>query len=150
VSDLKLFEGNESGIQSVAMAYNMPVYLLGLKDSTFTNLETAGKSLYSNTVIPCVDNFCQSLSGYFGLDGGVSLKAFYDHLEIFQKSKKDEADALQSMSSALDIPLKSGTITKTEFRLLWSKFMPKGYPFDPNKIAGNDYYVPKETNIGGK
>ena len=130
VSDLKLFEGNEAAIAQISMSMNVPLYLLGFKDSTFTNLEAAGKSCYTSGVIPAVNNICQNLTDYFGCDG-YSLKAFFDHLEIFQKSKKDEADALNAMTTALDKPYKARVIGTSEYRSLMANFMPIGVQFDP-------------------
>lgn len=138
VGDLQLFQGNDAHVQQVAMAYNMPVYLLGLKDSTFTNLEAAGKACYTSAVIPLVDNICSNLTGWF-LDGGIQLKAYFDHLEIFQKSKKDEADALGSLTSALDRAFTKRIIGMQEYRDMMAAFMPNGVPFDPTNMPADLY-----------
>lgn len=145
ITDLRLFEGNESAISQIAMAFNMPVYLLGLKDSTFTNLEAAGKSLYQSAVIPCVENICLNLNQWFKMEA-VTLKVFYDHLEVFQKSKKDEADALNSLTSALDKPYKSRVIGTGEYRQMMANFMPAGVPFNPDKTP-SDLYEGQPTQV---
>jgi hypothetical protein len=133
IADLKLFEGNEAGIAQISMSMNVPLFLLGFKDSTFTNLEAAGKSCYTSGVIPAVNNVCQNLTTFFKCEG-FSLKSFWDHLEIFQKSKKDEADALNAMTTALDKPYKSQVIGTQEYRNLIAGFMPVGAQFDPEAM----------------
>ena len=136
VGELKLFEGNEAGIAQLSMSLNVPLFLLGFKDSTFTNLEAAGKACYTSGVIPAVENICISLGQFFEL-GDIKLRAYFDHLEIFQKSKRDEADALRFMCMGLDIPFKSGVITREEYRHLMSNFMPTGTMFDPVNQEGD-------------
>jgi phage portal protein BeeE len=147
VGDLQLFQGNDQAIIQIAMAYNMPMYLLGLKDSTFTNLAEAGKSVYSNAVIPCVNNIAHSLTTFFKLQG-VELKCYFDHLDVFQKSKKDEADALNSLTTALDKPYKSQVIGRQEYRQMMANFMPMGVPFNPDETPEDVYEgTPTQTIV---
>lgn len=136
--DLRLFEGNEAAIGQVAMNFNVPVYLLGLKDSTFTNLETAGKHCYQSAVIPCVENLVTNINDWFGMET-VTLTVYFDHLEVFQKAKKDEADALASLTSALDRPFKARVIGVSEYRNMMANFMPSGTPFDPEAMPEDLY-----------
>jgi hypothetical protein len=139
VGDLKLFEGNESAIVEIAMAYSFPMYLLGLKDSTFTNLNEAGKAVYSNAVIPSVENTAQTITRAFLQGTGIKLQVFFDHLEVFQKSKGDEATALKTFVEALHILFLDKNVTKEEVRTLVSEFMPVDSAFDPENINGTTY-----------
>jgi len=127
VNDLQLFTGQEAGISQLSMSFNVPQFLLGFKDATFTNLKEARKEAYTSAVIPCVNNICFALSDYYG----ENLTAWFDHLEIFQAAKKEEADALNAMVTALDKPYKSKIIGRQEYRSLIAGFMPAGTEFDP-------------------
>lgn len=140
VTDLKLFEGNDAGVVQVAMAYDFPTQLLGMKDSTFTNLYEAGKHAYSVCTIPTVENVCNNLVQFFMPDSGLTLKAYFDHLDIFQKSKKDEADAMAAMVGALTGMYEKKVITMEEYRAMIQSFIPTGVPFDAVKPAGSTYY----------
>jgi hypothetical protein len=137
-TELKLFEGNESGIVAVAMAMNVSTSIIGIKDVKYDNQSAAEKSAYTSAVIPCVNNILQNLTSFFKCEG-FSLRSFWDHLEVFQKAKKDEADALNAMTSALDKPYKARVIGMKEYRTLMANFMPVGSEFNPDSIPSDLY-----------
>jgi hypothetical protein len=140
--ELMLFEEVADDAQVIADAFNVSIFLLPWADqTTYTNLEKAEKKLYTNVTIPDANDLAQVLSSAFGLiDEGSFLKVYFDHLEVFQKNKKEEADALSSLTSALDKPYGKKVISKLEYRILLSNFMPQGAVFDPEKINGDEFY----------
>lgn len=146
--DLMLFEeGKDTGVM-VYDAYGLSVFLSPWADQTsYTNLEKAEKKAYTGTIIPDAEGLSDVLSTAFRLDReGLELNVYFDHLEIFQKSKKDEAEALNSLTSALDKPYKVKVITKQEYRTMLSNFMPQGTEFDPENAEG-EYYDGTPTQI---
>jgi hypothetical protein len=148
--DLMLFEeGKDDGLM-IYDAFGLSVFLSPWADQTsYTNLEKAEKKAYTGTIIPDGEGLAALLTESFKLsDSGLTFKVYFDHLEIFQKSKKDEADALNSFTTAIDRPYKSKVITKEEYRSLISNFMPQGAEFDPENTTG-EYFdgSPTQTII---
>lgn len=148
--ELMLFEEVKDDGLMVYDAYGLSVFLSPWADQTsYTNLDKAEKKAYTGTIIPDAESLATLLTEKFKLSAsGHVFKVYYDHLEIFQKSKKDEADALNSLTSALDKPYKVKVITKQEYRTLISNFMPQGAEFDPDNAAG-EYFdgSPTQTII---
>lgn len=148
--DLMLFEEVKDDGLMIYDAYGLSVFLSPWADQTsYTNLDKAEKKAYTGTIIPDAESLATLLTEKFKLSQyGHVFKVYYDHLEIFQKSKKDEADALNLLTSALDKPYKVKVITKQEYRVLMSGFMPQGAEFDPDKAEG-EYFdgSPTQTII---
>ena len=145
--DLMLFEEIKDDALMIYDKLGVPVFLTPYAEqTTYTNLPAAEKRFYTDTVIPGINGLLESICNFFkSEDDGQFLKVYFDHLECFQKSKKEEADALRAMTDALNQPLQSRVITVEEYRAIMSNFMPSGSPFDAEKVNGKTY-VEKKTN----
>lgn len=131
--DLMLFEEIEDSVRQIADNYDYPMYLLGFKSgTTFSNVGEAKKSLYQDAIIPEAESWVSALTTFLGLPDGIYLKVFYDHLDILQRSKKDEAEALRTLTFALDLAYKSKVITREEYRLKLD--------YNPTNFLGNTFY----------
>ena len=115
--ELMLFEEIEDDVRQIADNYDYPMYLLGFKaGSTFSNVGEAKKSLYQDTIIPEADGWADTFTNFFELDKqGLRLSVFYDHLEVFQQSEKEKADALLSKVNANLPLLEKNIITLNQF-----------------------------------
>ena len=132
--DLMLFEEITDDTRQIADSYDYPMYLLGFKEgSTFSNVMEAKKTLYQDAIIPECDNFAQAIGSFFELPDGIRLKATFDHLEIFQRSRKDEAIVLTAICKAFDIAYQRKIITLEEWR---SKM-----EMDPVRFNGSTFYT---------
>lgn len=132
--DLMLFEEIMDDTRQIADCYDYPMYLLGFKEgSTFSNVMEAKKSLYQDAILPESETFSSALSTFFKLPDGIRLQATYDHLEIFQRSRKDEAIVLTAICKAFDIAYQRKIITLEEWR---SKM-----EMDPVKFNGETFYT---------
>lgn len=115
--ELMLFEEIEDSVRQIADNYDYPMFLLGFKNgTTFSNVGEAKKSLYQDAIIPEAEAWAEAMTTFFGLKNA-KLQVFFDHLDVLQKSRKEEADALKAMTDALDIQFKSRVITLEEYRL---------------------------------
>lgn len=115
--ELMLFEEIEDDVRQIADNYDYPMYLLGFKaGSTFSNVGEAKKSLYQDTIIPEADGWAEAFTAFFELEQyGLRLSVFYDHLEVFQQSEKEKADALLSKVNANLPLLEKNIITLNQF-----------------------------------
>lgn len=141
VKDLMILEGVESNSRHIANQFNYPFELLGYDSKAsmsnggeFTALE---KRHYVNQIIPDAEQMVETINAWWGLTASTGLiKVTFDHLEIFSKSKKEVAEAVNLMARGLDIPFSKGVITKEEYRTQLAEVM----NIDPININGNTYY----------
>lgn len=136
--DLMLFEEIEDDVRQIADNYDYPMYLLGFKaGSTFSNVGEAKKSLYQDTIIPEAEGWAEVLTSFFELEeSGLKLSVFYDHLDIFQESEKERAEAFKVKNEAFKIAYELGVVTKEEWRV--------GIDYDAEKFLGKTFH--NETN----
>lgn len=115
--DLMLFEEIEDDVRAISDAYDYPMFLLGFKDgTTFSNVGEAKKTLYQDAIIPESVGWAEAFSRYFELDKkGLRIEITFDHLEIFQQSDKDKADALKAKVDANLPLLQANLITLNQF-----------------------------------
>jgi phage portal protein BeeE len=115
--DLMLFEEIEDDVRQIADNFDYPMYLLGFKaGSTFSNVGEAKKSLYQDTIIPEAEGWAEVFTTFFELeDIGLRLSVYYDHLDVFQQSEKEKADALLSKVNANLPLLEKNLITLNQF-----------------------------------
>lgn len=95
--DLKILEslGVTRGV--IADAFNVPNQLLsGSNDRTYNNYQEAARSLWTNAIIPVLDNYLEKLSNFiipqFGEKG--YFKADYSGVEVLQKNKKELIESM--------------------------------------------------------
>jgi len=142
IKDLMLSEEIKEASLVVYEAFGIPKFLTPYGEGdTFNNQNTAEKSFYQRTVIPTIEEVAATLSAFFQLESqGLFLRVYFDHLEIFQKSKKEEAEGIGAYTTALDRPYLSGVITREEYRAILANAMPTGTPFDAETINGTTFY----------
>lgn len=137
--DLMLLEGIEAHSRIICNAYNYPFRLLeydsGSSLSNGGEVKEARKTLYVEQIIPDAETICSMITNWFGMKG-MRLAVYYDHLEIFQKSKEETARAIMSLTAGLDRALVRGVITKEEYRMQLSEIM----NIDPDNPYGKTYY----------
>jgi len=113
--DLLLFEEKDDDVASICEAYNYPAMLLGLKNSsTYNNVIEARKSLYQDAIIPDSENLMKWINENCDLEN-VGLKIYFDHLEVFQKSEKEKAEALKGLIDSYYTLYQQGNITRNEY-----------------------------------
>lgn len=79
-------------------------------NSTYENLKHGLVMTHNDTVVPYADGFTQSLTKFLGLKGG-RIVLDYSHLPYLQTDKKDDADALKTISDSLTVLVESGIVS---------------------------------------
>ena len=133
--ELMLFEEIEDDTRQIADAFDFPMHLLGFKKgTTYANVNEAKKSFYQDATIPEAENFANAFAQYFDLPDGLRLVPSYDHLEIFQKSRKDQAEVVRIICEGYKTAYEKGIVTLEEWRSAMN--------LDPNNFTGNTFYEP--------
>lgn len=145
--ELMLFEEIEDDVRQICDTYDYPMYLLGFKaGTTFSNMGEAKKSLYQDAIIPEAEGWAEAFNNYFELEAaGLEMKVFYDHLEIFQQSEKDKADALLAKVNANMPLLEKNIITLNQF-LTALDYEPRGPEGD--KLLSEIQSMPLAVKLG--
>lgn len=94
IAELQPFEETLADAAAIYGALNVPFELAPKKEqTTFSNLETAERSLYQNVIIPKANNIMQSLTNKLGFnEARLYLHASFDHVDALQENKKEKAE----------------------------------------------------------
>lgn len=122
VDDLKLFEGLEKNIQTLASVFDYPFPLLGIQNRSSLN-STTGKfsseekrMLYQDNIIPKANLYAQKFTAWLGLED-TRIICDFSEVEALQTAETEAADTLNKKSSALHTMYQDGAITLQEYRL---------------------------------
>ena len=92
--DLELYKEVREDVIAIANQYNFPVLLLNyMEGSTFSNMETAARQLYTDAIIPDAKHIAQEINRTVNAyDFNKEYYLSYDHVEALQTDKKVEAE----------------------------------------------------------
>lgn len=147
IKDLEPFEETKADAAAIYGVLGVPYELAPKSEGeSFSNQLTAEKSLYQNVVIPLVSSYCRSLTNSWGIGKwDYELIATWDHIEVLQDNKKDEAERRAKIVEYATKQYKDGAITYNE----WLKEM--GYPVrgsEFDKYINELESVPMAVKIG--
>lgn len=117
IQELQPFEETLADAVQIAGVYNIPAVLIPRKDqSTFSNQDTAEKSLYENVVIPEATSLCEALNQFLGLENdGMYLDVSFDHIPVLQPNARDKADTDKVVADTCKMNFLAGVITLNEW-----------------------------------
>nr|DAO86745.1 MAG TPA: portal protein [Caudoviricetes sp.] len=98
ISELQPFDETLEDAIKIASIYGIPAVLVPRKDqSTFSNQDTAEKSVYTSTIIPAAKRFCEELTLFLGLEQkGYYLDCDFSDVSCLQTGRK-EAETVKDM-----------------------------------------------------
>lgn len=115
---LQLFEETKYDQEKICDAYGVPFELFAnQKGVTYDNKKEAKKELYENTIIPEAAEWVDALNRYFETQNRSWEIVFsFDHLDVFQENKKDRAQALSMLVTALSKAYADGALSLEEYK----------------------------------
>lgn len=128
VKDLMLFEEIEADAIAIANAKGVPELLLKyyIKGGTFNNLDASEKRLYDSTIIPETNDFMVGLNHFLKTkEREIELIGSFDHLNILQVNKKDEAETNKVKQETALAAFQIGATTYNDY------LTAIGMPIDP-------------------
>ena len=98
ISELQPFDETLEDAIKIASVYDIPAVLVPRKDqATFSNQDTAEKSVYTSTIIPAAKRFCEELTLFLGLEQkGYYLDCNFSDVACLQTGRK-EAEGVKDM-----------------------------------------------------
>lgn len=91
ISDLQPFDETLEDAVKIASVFGIPAVLVPRKDqSTFSNQDSAEKSVYTSTIIPTAKRFCDGLTRFLELDKvGLYLDCDFSDVACLQSGRKE-------------------------------------------------------------
>ena len=112
ITDLGLTDVQKSCKKEIADVYQVPSVLLDVEGSTYANAKEAKTILYNDAIIPEATNIFSVLNKIYGFED-FKVMPYYDHLELFQESKREQAAGMTNLVNALNNAV-SGGLMSTE------------------------------------
>ena len=117
--ELMLMEEVEESSKNICAGLNFPPFILGLKDTTFSNMNEAKKSLYSEATIPDAENIYEHWNRFFKTkELGLFIDKDYAHVPALQEDKQATGQARKAINDALLIEFQNDIITRNRWREL--------------------------------
>lgn len=113
ISDLGLTDVQKACKKDIADVYQVPSVLLDVEGSTYANAKEAKLILYNDAIIPEANNIFNVLNRIYGFEE-FKVMPYYDHLELFQDAKREQAAGLTNLVTALNNAISGGLMTNEE------------------------------------
>lgn len=94
--DMDWTEGKSSSVKDICVGVGVDPIILGFEQATYENKNEALKSLYTNKVIPLVQELADILGPFLGLQDNEYFQIKYDHIPVLQEDMKNLSDKLTS------------------------------------------------------
>lgn len=122
ISDLGLTDIQNSCKKDIAYIYQIPSVMLDVAGSTFSNYAEAKKKFYTSDIQPAAGHIGEVLSQIYGFKG-FKLTPSFDHIDIFQDAKRQQAAGMTSLVTALISAKLNGLMTDDEARNELNKYL---------------------------
>lgn len=137
IEELQPFEETKADAQVVYAVLGVPdLFMPGGtgQASTRENMRTATRNFYQDTIIPCATRISSAIHRAIGMESSRFIYPDFSHVEALQANKKEEAQTLQTLTSAVLNQYKANLITKNRARILLHE----------EPVAGEDTYYRDE------
>lgn len=115
ITDLGASEIQTGCKKDIAYTYQVPGIMLDMADSKYANLSEAKLDFYTNDILPSSANIMNVMNRIYSNEQ-FKVQAFYDHLDVFQNAKRQQAQGMTALVSALNQAVQSGLMTIDEAR----------------------------------
>lgn len=118
ISELQPFDETLEDAIKIAGVYGIPAVLVPRKDqSTFSNQDTAEKSVYTSTIIPAAKRFCEGLTAFIGLDKkGLYLDCDFSDVACLQAGMKEGEEVKKLVNDRCLSQFNNGLISINDWR----------------------------------
>lgn len=122
ITDLGLTDIQKACKKEIADIYQVPSVLLDVEGSTYANAKEAKTILYNDAIIPEANNIFSVLNRIYGFED-FKVMPYYDHLELFQESKREQAVGMTNLVNALNNAVSGGLMTTEQAKTELLKYI---------------------------
>ena len=118
IQELQPFDETLEDAIKIASVFGIPAVLVPRKDqSTFSNQDTAEKSVYTSTIIPAAKRFCEALTTFLGLEQkGLYLDCDFSDVACLQVGLKESEEVKKLVNERCLSQFNSGLISINDWR----------------------------------
>ena len=118
ISELQPFDETLEDAIKVASVFGIPSVLVPRKDqSTFSNQDSAEKSVYTSVIIPAAKRFCEAITTFLGLDQkGLYLDCDFSDVACLQVGLKEKEEVKKMVNERCLSQFNNGLISINDWR----------------------------------
>ena len=118
ISELQPFDETLEDAIKIAAVFGIPAVLVPRKDqSTFSNQDTAEKSVYTSVIIPAAKRFCEAMTTFLGLEAdGLYLDCDFSDVACLQVGLKEGEEVKKLVNERCLSQFNSGLISINDWR----------------------------------
>lgn len=155
ITELQPFDETLEDAIKIASVFGIPSVLVPRKDqSTFSNQDTAEKSVYTSVIIPACKRFCEALTTFLGLEQkGLYIDCDFSDVACLQSGLKEGEEVKKLVNERCLSQFKNGLISINAWRAQIHEDALEGEIFDkvkfemtPEEIAKVDSVIKAQTS----
>ncbi len=118
ISELQPFDETLEDAIKIASVFGIPAVLVPRKDqSTFSNQDTAEKTVYTSTIIPAAKRFCEAITQFLGLETkGLYLDCDFSDVACLQVGLKESEEVKKLTNERCKMQFECGVISINDWR----------------------------------
>lgn len=118
IAELQPFDETLEDAIKIASVFGIPSVLVPRKDqSTFSNQDTAEKSVYTSTIIPAAKRFCEAITQFLGLESkGLYLDCDFSDVACLQVGLKESEEVKKLTNERCKMQFECGVISINDWR----------------------------------
>ena len=136
IADMQPFDETLEDAIKIASVFGIPAVLVPRKDqSTFSNQDTAEKSVYTSTIIPAAKRFCEALTTFLGLEQkGFYIDCDFSDVACLQVGLKEQEEVKKMVNERCLMQFNNGLISINDWRAQIHEDALEGEVFDKVKF----------------
>lgn len=155
IAELQPFEETLEDAIKIAAIFGIPAVLVPRKDqSTFSNQDTAEKSVYTSVIIPACKRFCEGLTTFLGLEQrGLYIDCDFSDVNCLQSGLKENEEVKKLVNERCLSQFNNGLISINDWRAQIHEDALEGEIYDkvkfemtPEEIAKVDSVIKAQTS----
>ncbi len=149
ISELQPFDETLEDAIKIAAVYGIPSVLVPRKDqSTFSNQDTAEKSVYTSVIIPAAKRFCEALTAFLGLeDKDLYLDCDFSDVACLQVGLKEKEEVNKLVNERCKAQFDNGLISINDWRSQIHTDALEGEIFDKTKFEMTPEEIAKVDSV---
>lgn len=149
IAELQPFDETLEDAIKIASVFGIPSVLVPRKDqSTFSNQDTAEKSVYTSTIIPAAKRFCEALTTFLGLEQkGFYIDCDFSDVACLQIGLKEQEEVKKLVNERCLTQFNNGLISINDWRAQIHEDALQGEIFDKVKFEMTPEEIAKVDSV---
>jgi len=149
IAEMQPFDETLEDAIKIASVFGIPSVLVPRKDqSTFSNQDTAEKSVYTSVIIPAAKRFCEAITTFLGLEQkGLYLDCDFSDVTCLQTGLKEREEVKKLVNERCLSQFNNGLISINDWRSQIHEDALEGDIFDKTKFEMTPEEIAKVDSV---